>query len=325
LSVAGHVAKRLYFDSDELEFEARVTDIRLNSTVAGEGGEKQQLWQVALDRTAFYPECGGQPWDTGVLVATSRGGATLEVPVERVEEDALGEVWHFIRKPLLEGAEVVGRVDAERRMDHMQQHSGQHVLSAIFLREMGARTVSFHLGAEYSTIDLDVKERPTEDELRRVEEAVNRVVYDLRPMIPHWVEREYAEEMLRRGDLRKLPEREGRIRIVQMQGIEFNACGGTHARSTGEIGSIALRRLEKVKQGWRVEFCCGLRAVRAARRDFELLSGVARTLSVGAGDLPARVEKLLEEKNAAAKEVKKLSAELAAKAAQVRTINSQGE
>jgi alanyl-tRNA synthetase len=300
------VAERLYPTSALLEFEAEVRDIRL---VAND--DLGQLWQVALDRTAFYPEGGGQPWDTGVLVATAKSGATLEVAVERVEEDDAGEVWHFVRKPLIEGTTVSGRVDAERRMDHEQQHSGQHLLSAMFWRELGAATVGFHLGAEVVTIDLDRAEKFTEEELRRVEDAANRVVAEGRPMIPNWVEREYAEEMLARGDLRKLPPRAGRMRIMQMQGIEFNACGGTHVANTGAIGAITIRRLEKVKKGWRVEFCCGLRAVRAARRDFVTLDGVARVLSVGVADVPARVEKVLEEKKVLAKELKKQSAELA--------------
>jgi len=297
------VAKRLYYDSAALEFEAVVTDIRLDSR---EGAES--LWQVALDRTAFYPEGGGQPWDTGVLVAVSRSGATLEVAVERVEEDEHGEVWHYMRKPLVAGTEVTGRVDAARRSDHEQQHSGQHLLSAMFLREMGAKTVSFHLGAEASTIDLDCSERPSDADLARVEEAANRVVFEGRPLHPHWVERGLAEAMLARGDLRKLPEREGPLRVVQMQGIEFNACGGTHVANTGAIGAVLLRKLEKVKQGWRVEFVCGMRAVRVARRDFELLGNTAKLLSVGAGDLPGRVTKLMENLKAALKDLKRAEA-----------------
>jgi alanyl-tRNA synthetase len=314
----GGVAERLYYDSPVLDFEAKVTDIRLRSQELNESGQKEQIWQVALDRTAFYPEGGGQPWDTGVLIATSRSGATLEVPVERVEEDEHGEVWHFVRKPLIAETEVTGVVDSARRVDHEQQHSGQHLLSAMFLRELGARTVSFHMGAESSTIDLalrDGMERLSEDDLHRVEDTANVVVTESRPFLTHWIQPEMAQLMLQRGDLRKLPEREGPMRIVQMQGIEFNACGGTHVANTGAIGAITLRRVEKVKQGWRVEFCCGLRAVRTARREYLLLDGIARTLSVGAKDVPVRVEKLLTDNKAAAKEVKKLTAELA-KAAQ---------
>lgn len=320
LGVAG-AAERLYYSSTALEFEAKVRDIRLVSTVrpggaipatpGAQGGAVAQLWQVALDRTAFYPEGGGQPWDTGVLVATSRSGATLEVPVERVEEDEAGEVWHFVRKPLVEGTEVEGHVDAVRRLDHEQQHSGQHLLSAMFWREIGAGTVSFHLGAESSTIDLDVAARPGEEQLRRVQEAVNRVIYEQRPMLPHWVEREFAEEMLRRGDLRKLPVREGRMRIMQMQGIEFNACGGTHVRNTGEIGSLLIRRVEKVKQGWRVEFVCGGRGVRTAGQDNALLTQLAGALSTGRSEIPARLAALLEENRASEKVRQILLEELA--------------
>ena len=307
------VAERLYYTSAVLEFDAVVTDIRLDSTLKNEAGQKEQLWQVALDRTAFYPEGGGQPWDMGVLVATSKSGAVLEVPVERVEEDEAGEVWHYVRKPLVAGTAVQGVVDAARRTDHEQQHSGQHLLSAMFLRELGAATVSFHLGAEVSTIDVVLREgveRLTEDDLRQVQDAANRVVFEGRPMMSHWIEREMADLMLERGDLRKVPDRVGKMRIVQMQGIEFNACGGTHVANTGAIGAVTLRRVEKVKKGWRVEFCCGLRAVRMARRDYELLDGIARLLSVGAKDVPGRVEKLIKDNKAAAKELKKADAEL---------------
>ncbi|MES2392995.1 MAG: alanyl-tRNA editing protein, partial [Acidobacteriota bacterium] len=256
------VAERLYYDSGALEFEAVVADIRLDSR-----GDAGSLWQVALDRTAFYPEGGGQPWDTGTLTAVSPSGARLEVEVERVEEDESGEVWHFVRKPLVEGTAVTGRVNAERRMDHAQQHTGQHLLSAVFLGEVGARTVSFHLGAESSTIDLvlrDGVERLSDAELVGVEGEVNRLIYADRAMRPGWVEAEEARAMLERGELRKLPERVGRMRIVEMEGVEFNACGGTHVASTGAIGGLMLRKVEKAKQGWRVEFVCGLRAVRTA-------------------------------------------------------------
>jgi alanyl-tRNA synthetase len=306
-------AQRLYYDSPILEFTGIITDIRLVAKEAEASADNAHLWQVALDRTAFYPEGGGQPWDTGFLIATAPSGATLEIPVERVLEDESGEVWHFVRKPLTEGTEITGKIDFDRRTDHEQQHSGQHLLSAIFLRELNARTVSFHLGAESSTIDLALPEgmdKLSDEDLRRVEESANRIIYENRPLLTHWVERPLAEQMLARGDLRKLPPLEGPFRIVQMQGIEFNACGGTHVRSTGEIGAILLRRVEKVRQSWRVEFVCGLRAVRSARRDYNLLDTVARTLTVSRTDVPGRVEKLLEDRKASAKEIKKLTQEL---------------
>ncbi len=313
MTTTQQAAQRLYFDSPMLEFTARVSDIRLVEKDPAAPADSAQLWQLALDRTAFYPEGGGQPCDTGVLIATAPSGATLEIPVERVEEDESGEVWHSIRKPLAAGTGISGAVDMARRTDHEQQHSGQHLLSAIFLSELKARTVSFHLGAESSTIDLALPEgmdKLSDDDLRRVEETVNRVIYENRPLITHWVERPLAEQMLARGDLRKLPPLEGPFRIVQMQGIEFNACGGTHVPTTGAIGSILVRRIEKVRNGWRVEFVCGLRAVRSARRDYTLLDTVARTLTVSRTDVPERVTKILEDKKAQAKEVKKLTQEL---------------
>jgi alanyl-tRNA synthetase len=317
-AAAQTTAQRLYYDSPILEFTARVTDIRLVEKDPTAPADAAQLWQLALDRTAFYPEGGGQPWDTGVLIATAPSGTTLEIPVERVEEDESGEVWHFVRKPLTEGTEVTGQIDPDRRTDHEQQHSGQHLLSAIFLRELHARTVSFHLGAESSTIDLALPEGPeksqarlSDDALRRVEELANGVIYENRPLLTHWVERPLAEAMLARGDLRKLPPLEGPFRIVQMQGVEFNACGGTHVPTTGAIGSILLRRVEKVRNGWRIEFVCGLRAVRTARRDYTLLDTVARTLTVSRTDVPERVTKILEDKKAQAKEIKKLTQDLA--------------
>jgi alanyl-tRNA synthetase len=298
-------AERLYYDASALElraleFAATVTDIRLDSK-----DTNGQLWQISLDKTAFYPAGGGQPFDLGTLTATSRSGAVLEVQVERVEEDEAGEVWHYVRKPLMHETEIVGRVDASRRMDHAQQHSGQHLLSAMFLEELDAKTVSFHLGADSVTIDLAV-EKLSEEQLQQVEAAANRVIYEDRAITSRWVERAEAEAMLERGDLRKLPEREGPMRIVEIQGIEFNACGGTHVASTGAIGSLLLRRTEKVKQGTRVEFVCGLRAVETARRDYALLRQTAGLLSVGAKDVPARVEKLLQDAKAAAKELKLL-------------------
>jgi alanyl-tRNA synthetase len=301
MAKVGEGAERLYYADAALEFGAVVTDIRLDSR---EGGE--HLWQVSLDRTAFYPAGGGQPWDTGVLVATAKSGAMLEVPVERVEEDEAGEVWHFVRKPLVQGTEVVGRVDAERRMDHAQQHSGQHLLSAVFLAELGARTMSFHLGSDNVTIDLAGVERLGEDDLRRVSAAVNRIVYEDRAVRSAWVSREEAEVMLARGELRKLPERKGPMRIVEMEGVEFNACGGTHVAATGAIGGVMLRKVQKVKQGLRVEFCCGMRAVRAAREDYLRLGEVAGVLSVGAAEVAGRVLGLVEDKKALAKELKAL-------------------
>lgn len=289
------VAERLYYGAQELMgFEAEVTDIRLESRKDG-----VNRWQLALDKTAFYPESGGQPWDLGTLEAVARSGARLEVPVLAVVEDD-GEVWHVVEKPLMAGTVVTGKLDAARRLDHMQQHTGQHLLSAVVLEELGVGTVSFHLGAASSTIDLAAASIAPEG-LARVEERVNRLIAEDRRVSASVVEHVVAEEMLARGELRKLPERDGAIRLVEIEGVEWNACGGTHVASTGRIGGLVVRRVEKVKQGVRVEFCCGLRAVKAARQDFETVGELGRLLSTGAAELAGKVTGLLEDVKAGEK------------------------
>ena len=295
---------RLYYqDSFLANFDATVTDIRLVSRTGGEA-----LWQVALDRSAFYPTSGGQPFDKGMLTATSRNGAVLEVPIDEVAEDEQGEVWHYTAKPLVAGTEVHATIDWQRRLDHMQQHSGQHLLSAIFSRELGAHTVSFHLGEESSTIDLN-SASIAHASLERVEHLANEIIAQDRPLSIKTVSRAEADALLAAGSLRKLPERDGDIRLIE--GVDLNACGGTHVRSTGQIGGLALRSTEKVRQGMRVEFVCGMRAMMAARRDFRVLTETASALSVSAQQLPQSIERLLSEAKHSAKERQKLREQLA--------------
>ena len=301
------VAERLYYgDSFLRNFSATVGDIREVSR-----GDGESVWQVALDRTAFYPTSGGQPYDVGVLRAMSRGGAGLDVLVEGVEEDEQGEVWHFVRKPLSAGTQVEAEIDWERRLDHMQQHTGQHVLSAVFLRELQAQTVSFHLGETTSTIDITAGSLAAHS-LERVERLVNLIIADDRPVTVRYVERAEAEQMLAAGTLRKLPEREGRMRIIEIPEIDTNACGGTHVRSTGQIGGLFLRGTEKVTRGVRVEFVCGLRAVRAVRADASILAQATAALSAGAAEIPAALERLKAEAKGSTKERQRLREELAA-------------
>jgi alanyl-tRNA synthetase len=169
-----------------------------------------------------------------VLVATAKSGAVLEVQVERVEEDEAGEVWHYVRKPLPEGTEIVGRVDADRRMDHAQQHTGQHLLVGDVFEGAGAATVSFHLGADSVTIDLAV-EKVSEEELRLVEAAANRVIYEDRAMRPRWVSREEAEAMLERGELRKLPERAGRCGLWRWRAWSSTRAVGRMCERRGRL------------------------------------------------------------------------------------------
>lgn len=280
------MTERLYYNDSFLsDFRAKVLDAteltRQNNN---------STWAVRLDRTAFYPTSGGQPFDTGRLIAESKSGVPLESAIEDVFEDEHGEIWHRVGKVVPPGAEVRGLIDMERRRDHIQQHTGQHLLSAAFIQLVSAKTVSFHLGEQISTIDLDVPSLGL-PELVRVERLANEIIAEDRPIAVHYVSREQAQQM----GVRKLPERAGEIRLIDIHEFDLNACGGTHARSTGQIGGLLLRRTEKVKQGVRVEFVCGLRAVAAARRDFELLSESAALYPCAPADLPVNISRQRDE------------------------------
>ena len=300
------MSDRLYYADPSLaSFDAHVSDIREVSRSQG-----RSLWQIALDRSAFYPTSGGQPHDTGMLTATSSGGALLEAPILAVEEDEQGEVWHTTPKPLLAGTLVRGYVDWSRRRDHMQQHSGQHLLSAVVYRQLGAATLSFHLGEMTSTIDL-AREAISPEELERVEDAVNEIIAENRPVTMRTIPRVEAEMLLAAGTLHKLPDREGEIRLIEIDEIDVNACGGTHVEATGQIGGLLIRGTERMRQGVRVEFVCGIRAIVTARQDLITLTRTAAALSVGRIDVGDAVDRLLAEGKAANKGRQKLTEELA--------------
>lgn len=300
------MTQRLYYlDSFLREFPATVTNIREHSREQGE-----TLWQIVLDRSAFYPTSGGQPYDTGTLRATSRNGAVLEIPVLAVEEDEFGEVWHSVNKPLLAGTQVEALIDWPRRFDHMQQHTGQHLLSAAFIHRLGAHTVSFHLGPQVSTIDIDSPPL-TVAQIEDIEQTVNQIIAENRPVSVNSVSRADAEALLASGDLRKLPAREGSIRVIEIENYDRNACGGTHVHSTGQIGSLLIRSTEKVSRGLRVTYVAGLRAVRAARHDATLLHNAAALFSTGSDELPEAIRRVQAESKSAAKEIQKLRTDLA--------------
>lgn len=300
-------SERLYYSDSFLDtFTATVADVREQP-----GGNGESIWRISLDRTAFYPTSGGQPFDTGALDAALVSGISQEIAVEQVEEDEDGTVWHYTGKPLSVGGRVEGRIHWERRFDHMQQHTGQHLLSAVFLRELNAPTVSFHLGESSSTIDLATGPL-AQHSIERVERIANEIIAEDRPVTARFVPREEAEAMLAAGELRKLPDRQGAIRMVEIADCDRNACGGTHVRATGQIGGLQLRRLEKVQRGVRVEFVCGLRAIRTARVDAAILTETVALLSTGAAELPAAVARLLAEGKTAARERQRLREELAA-------------
>jgi alanyl-tRNA synthetase len=300
------MSHRLYYTDASLStFDAQVSDIREVSRTNG-----QSLWQIALDRSAFYPTSGGQPHDTGLLTATSSSGAQLETPILAVEEDEHGEVWHTTPKPLSAGTTVRGVIDWNRRRDHMQQHSGQHLLSAVLHRAFAAATVSFHLGDTSSSIDLATPSL-TPEQLHHAENVANDLISQDRPVSVRTIPRAEAESLLAAGKLHKLPEREGEIRLIDMEDIDLNACGGTHVRSTGQIGALLLRGTEKVRQGLRLEFVCGMRAVSTARQDLAALTRSGASLSVGRLEVPDAIERLLAEGKSANKAKQKLLQDLA--------------
>ncbi|MFP5235391.1 MAG: alanyl-tRNA editing protein [Acidobacteriota bacterium] len=297
-------SQHLYYDDSFLKtFTAKVDAVR-----ESDGGEGR--WRVALDRSAFYPTSGGQPFDRGVLIPIAQGEAGQGIEVEDVSEGEDGTVWHTVRVQVAAGTRVEGRIDWERRFDHMQQHTGQHLLSAVFWSELKAHTVSFHLGEESATIDLSIAP-PSAADLQRVERIANEIIAEDRPVSVRMATREDAEAMLAAGELRKLPEREGSLRVVEIADCDLNACGGTHVRSTGQIGSILLRKIEKVSRGVRVEFLCGLRAVRRARAEAEVLAEAGALLSVGVAELAGAIGRVQAESKSAGREIQKLRGELA--------------
>ena len=296
------MTERLYYnDSFFYEFDAHIADLR-EMTRQGTAS----TWMVKLDRTAFYPSSGGQPFDIGTLTACSKSGAELKVKVEDVFEDDDGEIWHRTDKVLELGAKVHGAIDRERRRDHMQQHSGQHVLSAAFIRLFNYLTVSFHLGEESCSIDLQCSDI-IKDQLVQGERLANEVIAEDRPVTIRYASRQDAEQM----GIRKLPPREGQIRVIEISDFDLNACGGTHVRSSGQIGCILVRKTEKVKQGVRVEFVCGLRAVKIARKDFTTLTESAALYTTGIYELPAQIHKQIEDLKAQQRTHAKLNEELA--------------
>jgi len=264
------ITERLYYADCYLrEFQARV--IRTSSEAGGV--------RVFLDRTAFYPESGGQPADQGTLA----GIAVLDV----VEEGE--EVVHVLTES--PSTEVVqGIIDWRRRFDHMQQHTGQHVLSAAFEKAGGYKTVSFHLGTETSTIDLD-SDRVGAKQIEETEELANKIVFENRPVQISFRPSAEANQM----DLRKPAFREGDIRVVEVEGFDLSACGGTHVIQTGAIGLISIRKVDTSKGLTRVAFVCGGRALRRARRDFAILTEAARQFSTGLENVPELIAKQAQE------------------------------
>jgi alanyl-tRNA synthetase len=285
-----------YHDSFLSEFDAEVLE---------QSATSDSRPAVVLDRTAFYPTSGGQVFDTGWLLPV---GATERLRVaEVIEKD--GRILHILENtgPIEKGSRIRGVIDVDRRRDHMQQHSGQHVLSAAFVRLFNLPTVSFHMGVESCSIDLDTRNL-TSAQVEAAEALANDVVMENRTVSIRFVTK---EEALGLG-LRKIPPVErDQLRLIDVHDFDLTACGGTHVSATGQIGNILLRKTEKTRQGWRVEFVCGKRAVAMARRDYKVLAESGGLLSSHIWEIPQQVRKIQEESRASGKSREQLLEELA--------------
>jgi len=281
------MTERIYYnDPYARTFDGRVVEVRnVNGRTA-----------VTLDRSAFYPTSGGQPFDVGTLNSAR---------VVEVIEDDDGEMVHVIDGSLSAGEAASGAIDWERRFDHMQQHTGQHVLSAAFDRSFKVRTESFHLGTASATIDLAREVSP--GEIARAEKDANTVVWEDRPVAIRYADAAEAARL----PLRKESARGGVLRLIDVEGYDISACGGTHVSRTGAIGIIAVAAWEKFRGGSRIEFVCGGRALAAFHvlRDATASSG--RLLSVLPVDMPAAIERTLAEAKEAKRRIKDLQLQLA--------------
>ena len=275
------MTERLYYTNAYLrEFDAEVVE-----TLTHDGRPA-----VVLDRTAFYPTSGGQPFDVGTL-----GG----VPVVDVVDTDEGRLVHVLESAPV-GGRVAGQVEWTRRFDHMQQHTGQHVLSAAFARVANARTESFHLSGDHATIDLARELAP--GEIAKAEAEANRIVWEDRPIDIRFVSAEEAASL----GLRKESKRDGTLRLVDVQDFDLSACGGTHVARTGAIGIIVIAATERVRGGSRVTFLCGGRALTGYRALRDAVAGSVRALSVLPEDLPAAIERLQGEGKDLRKQIKDL-------------------
>ena len=278
--------RRLYYDEPCLvEFEAEVVEKKTHEGSPG----------VVLDATAFYPESGGQPWDKGTL-----GG----VDVLKVL-DLDGVILHVLAAEVASGR-LRGRVDWPTRFDHMQQHTGQHILSQAFFEVVRGETRSFHLGPEVSTLEIGLGAIDDPD-LDRVEDRANAVVWEDREVKTYFV----PEGAIDAVPLRRPPKKHGLLRVVEVAGFDHSACGGTHCRRTGEVGLIKVLGAEKIRGNLRFDFLCGRRAVGDYRVKDRGLRAVAGSFSCPPKDAPGHVARLAGDFKALKKRSRKLEERLA--------------
>jgi alanyl-tRNA synthetase len=281
---------RLYYTEQYCQsFDAAIVAVR----------EHEGRPAAILDRTAFYPTSGGQPFDTGVLAAAGVQARVLDV----IDLDD-GDIAHVLDRPLAAGP-VTGTIDWLRRFDHMQQHTGQHVLSAAFDRRFDARTESFHLGAESSTIDLG--REMSDVQIDAAVEDANRIVWEDRPVAIRFVSAADAASL----PLRKEPARSGPLRLIEVEDYDLSACGGTHVARSGGIGIIAVTGAEKFRGGTRVHFLCGGRVLSRFGQWRDAMAATMKHLSVAPAELAAGIEKLQGENKALQRSLRDAQASLA--------------
>lgn len=276
--------KLYYQDSALSESAVQVVD----------SGSDETGYYALLDQSCFYPEGGGQPADTGEI------GPAKVLDVQFVE----GEIRHYTDIQLPKDG-FSARLDWERRWDHMQQHAGQHLLSALLEDVYGLKTQSFHLGKERVSIDLDL-DTATKTQLQEVEKMANQLISQRLVISTQWVSPEEAKEL----KLRKPPAVEGEVRLVEIAGIDLNACGGTHPKNTGDIGLLKIISTEKAKGGLRIYFLCGSRALRHFHFLLETTDRLVVQLNAPAEELPEAASALLADKASADKTIKQLQEQL---------------
>jgi alanyl-tRNA synthetase len=280
---------RLYYDDPALlRFEGTITQVRES------GGRRA----VVLDRTAFYPTSGGQPHDTGSL------GVTRVIEVQEADD---GEILHVLEGDPGTGV-LEGRIDPPRRADHRQHHTGQHILSRAFEEVLRAPTIGFHLGPEDVDIDLDA---PAADErvLRAAEDLANEIVRGDRAIRIHYAR---TPEERARFVLRKESQREGEMRIIEIDGFDATACGGTHCLTTGEVGLVKIRKWEKVGSRLRIHFLCGGRALADYGRKNRLVVDLAKRFTVDEGGVVDAVDRAVNEAARLRREARALRQKLVA-------------
>ena len=298
------MSDRLYYTDPSLRtFDATIARV----------ARRDQRALVTLDRTAFYPTSGGQPFDTGTLGAfrvvdvidEEDGSITHVLELGSSNSELKNQNSELTTPHLTPGQAVHGEIDWDRRFDHMQQHTGQHVLSAALDTLFGVRTVSFHLGAAVSTIDL--ARELSAAEIAAAEAAANRIVWEDRAVAIRFADAEEAARL----PLRKEPARGGTLRLIEVDGCDLSACGGTHVSRTGGIGVIAVAAWERFKGGQRLEFLCGGRALGGYRTLRDAMSASVRLVSVLPAELPAAIERLRTEAKNQQRVVSALQADLA--------------